>query len=111
MPLAQSVAFARDYLRLRFPALAEAPLVGTRVCQYELTPDTRFVVAPHPEHDGRVWLLGGGSGHGFKHGPALAELAERWVAGEQAPEPAFALGDRRADVKLRTAGAGAGASA
>jgi len=111
VPLAQSVAFARDYLRLRFPALAEAPLVGTRVCQYELTPDTRFVVAPHPEHDGRVWLLGGGSGHGFKHGPALAELAERWVAGEQAPEPAFALGDRRADVKLRTAGAGAGASA
>ncbi len=48
----------------------------TRICQYEITADTRFVVAPHPEHDGRVWLLGGGSGHAFKHGPALAEHLE-----------------------------------
>jgi glycine/D-amino acid oxidase-like deaminating enzyme len=51
--------------------------VGTRTSQYELTPDTNFVIAPHPEHGGRVWLLGGGSGHGFKQGPALAERLER----------------------------------
>src|SRR4051812_3151380 len=60
--------FARAYLAHRFPALAGAPLIGSRVCQYEITPDTWFVVAPHPEHGGRVWLLGGGSGHAFKHG-------------------------------------------
>jgi sarcosine oxidase len=95
---------ARAYLAHRFPALAGAPLVGSRVCQYELTPDTRFVVAPHPAHDGRVWLVGGGSGHAFKHGPALAERLEAWLTGTQEPEPRFALGDRRRDVALRTAG-------
>jgi sarcosine oxidase len=98
---------ARELLAARFPALAGAPLVGTRVCQYELTADTRFLVAPHPEHDGRVWLLGGGSGHGFKHGPALAEQVERWLAGAEPPDPRFGLGARRADRALRTAGSGA----
>jgi sarcosine oxidase len=69
-----------------------------------MTGDTHFVVAPHPAHDGRVWLLGGGSGHGFKHGPALAELVERWLAGTEPPDRRFALGERTADVGLRTAG-------
>jgi glycine/D-amino acid oxidase-like deaminating enzyme len=63
------------------------------------------VVAPHPEHDGRVWLLGGGSGHGFKHGPALAEVVERGLAGAEAPDPRFALGARtEPSGGLRTAG-------
>jgi sarcosine oxidase len=99
---------ARSLLASRFPALAGAPLVGTRVCQYELTSDTRFVIAPHPEHDGRVWLFGGGSGHGFKHGPALAERVERWLAGAEPPEPMFGLGPRAAGRALRTAGSAAG---
>ena len=63
-----------------------------------------FVMAPHPDHDGRVWLLGGGSGHGFKHGPALAERFEPWLRGAEEPEPRFGLGARRGDVSLRTAG-------
>jgi sarcosine oxidase len=95
---------ARAYLAHRFPALAGAPLVGHRACQYEITPDTHFVIAPHPERNGRVWLMGGGSGHGFKHGPALAERMEAWLAGAETPEPRFALGERRADIGLRTAG-------
>jgi sarcosine oxidase len=96
---------ARAYLGHRFPALAGAPLVGTRICQYEMTSDERFVVAPHPEHGGRVWLLGGGSGHAFKHGPALAERLESWIAQTEEPETAFLLGDhRRHDVQLRTGG-------
>jgi sarcosine oxidase len=103
-PRPEHEALARAYLRHRFPALANAPFVGTRTCQYELTPDTRFLLAPHPDHDGRVWLLGGGSGHGFKHGPALAEVVERWIAGEEEPDPAFGLGDRSGDTRLRTAG-------
>ncbi|HET8642858.1 MAG TPA: FAD-dependent oxidoreductase [Pseudonocardiaceae bacterium] len=103
VPRPEHERFARDYLAHRFPALAAAPLIGTRVCQYELTADTRFVVAAHPGHDGRVWILGGGSGHAFKHGPALAEDLERWLGGA-APEACFALGPRAVDVKLRTAG-------
>ena len=95
---------ARAYVARRFPALADAPLVGHRACQYEITPDMRFVMAPHPEHGGRVWLLGGGSGHGFKHGPALAERFEPWLSGATAPEPRFGLGARAGDVSLRTAG-------
>jgi len=94
---------AREYLAHRFPALAGAPLIGSRVCQYEITPDTRFVVATHPAHGGRVWIVGGGSGHAFKHGPALAEDIERWLGGAP-PEACFALGARIPDVKLRTVG-------
>jgi sarcosine oxidase len=56
-----------------------------------------------------VWLLGGGSGHGFKHGPALAERVERWIDGAEAPDPRFALGERTADLALRTAGTRTGA--
>jgi sarcosine oxidase len=95
---------AREYLAHRFPGLAGAPLVGHRACQYEITGDSHFVIAPHPEHDGRVWLMGGGSGHGFKHGPALAERMERWLTGADAPEPRFALGERSGNAGLRTAG-------
>ena len=85
---------ARAYLRERFPALAEAPLVGGRVCQYELTPDNQFIVAPLPDAPG-AWILGGGSGHGFKHGPALAEYVGRLLAGEEPPDPRLGLGQRQ----------------
>jgi glycine/D-amino acid oxidase-like deaminating enzyme len=63
----------REYLAFRFPAMKDAPLIETRVCQYEQTADSHFVVDRHPRMD-NVWLLGGGSGHGFKHGPALGEI-------------------------------------
>jgi sarcosine oxidase len=110
VPLGTNERRARELLAARFPALAGAPIVGSRVCQYELTADTRFVIAPHPEHGGRVWLFGGGSGHGFKHGPALAERVARWLAGDEPPEPMFGLGPRTADRALRTAGSAAGRS-
>ena len=61
----------REYLALRFPRMKDAPLIETRVCQYENTPDNHFIIDRHPAAE-NVWLLGGGSGHGFKHGPALA---------------------------------------
>jgi glycine/D-amino acid oxidase-like deaminating enzyme len=91
---------AREYLALRFPALAAAPLVGTRSCPYSLTEDTNFLIAPHPEHE-RVWLFGGGSGHGFKHGPALAEYVEKLLDGSEEPEPMFALDARPPGGGLR----------
>jgi len=64
---------ARGYLARRFPAMAQAPLVRTRVCQYERTPDSNVVLDRHPEWE-NVWIAGGGSGHGFKFGPALGEF-------------------------------------
>ena len=66
----------RRYVARRFPALANAPIVETRVCQYENTSSGDFLIDRHPEME-NVWLVGGGSGHGFKHGPALGE----YVAG------------------------------
>lgn len=94
---------AREYVRLRFPALAEAQISQRKVCHYGLTADTHFIAAPHPEHRS-VWLLGGGSGHGFKHGPALAERMSTWLGEDEGPEPRFGLGPRVRDRSLRTAG-------
>ncbi|HKU27143.1 MAG TPA: FAD-dependent oxidoreductase, partial [Candidatus Sulfotelmatobacter sp.] len=63
----------RQYVGFRFPAMKDAPLLESRVCQYEQTPDSHFIIDRHPVHC-QAWLLGGGSGHGFKHGPAIGEM-------------------------------------
>ena len=94
---------ARDYVGERFPALRNARLAGATVCQYALTADTNFLIARRPGHENE-WILGGGSGHGFKHGPALAEYAARVVTGEEEPLPQFGLGPRERGPSLRTAG-------
>jgi sarcosine oxidase len=96
-------AAARDYARTRFPALADAPLRGSKTCRYELTPDSNFIAAEHPAEPG-VWIVGGGSGHGFKHGPALAERVAAALQGGEALPDAFGLHDRAPGRSLRTAG-------
>ena len=80
----------RAYLKRRFPALARAPLVGSEVCQYEASPDSHYIIDRHPEA-ANVWIVGGGSGHGFKMGPVIGEMVAELVAGEAEPEPAFSL--------------------
>jgi sarcosine oxidase len=95
----------RAYLHDRFPALEHAPLAEARACRYELTPDSHFLAAPHPEQPG-VWLIGGGSGHGFKHGPALAERVIAAIRGGEPLPARFALGERAPARSLRTAGSG-----
>ena len=62
----------RKYVARRFPALKDAPIVETRVCQYENTSSGDFLIDRHSEME-NVWFVGGGSGHGFKHGPAVGE--------------------------------------
>jgi glycine/D-amino acid oxidase-like deaminating enzyme len=79
---------ARTYLARRFPSLARAPLIGSRVCQYDLTPDSHFIFSRHPER-ADWWLLGGGSGHGFE--------------GKREPESFHRLGARTGNAGLRTA--------
>ncbi len=76
----ESARLAHRYAGRRFPALAGQPIVETRVCQYETTPDTHFVIDRHPEFD-NVWLVGGGSGHGFKHGPVIGQYVLDRLAG------------------------------
>jgi glycine/D-amino acid oxidase-like deaminating enzyme len=75
----QTLDAVRAYLGRRFPALRDAPLVAAEVCQYENTCNGDFLIDRHPELE-NVWLVGGGSGHGFKHGPALGEYVARLVA-------------------------------
>ena len=85
-----SVDAAREYLRRRLPGLADGPVVETRVCQYETTPDTQFIIDRHPELD-NVWIVGGGSGHGFKHGPRIGEYVVERLLGAQAESRRGAL--------------------
>jgi sarcosine oxidase len=92
---------AHAYAAKRFPSLAEAPVIGARVCQYSLTPDTHFIVAPHPARNS-WWVVGGGSGHGFKHGPALGEYIADCIEGARTPEPFHALGPRATGTGLRS---------
>lgn len=91
LPTASELEKARRFIARRFPALAGAPLLEAKVCHYANSTDGYFVADRHPGA-GNLWLLGGGSGHGFKHGPALGEKVACWILGEEPPEPRFALG-------------------
>ncbi len=76
----------RSYLSRRLPRLARAPLVETRICQYERTPDNHLIIDRHPDW-GNAWIVGGGSGHGFKLGPKVGRLASQLALGELAEAP------------------------
>jgi monomeric sarcosine oxidase len=80
----------RKYVARRFPALKDAPIVETRVCQYENTSSGDFLIDRHPDME-NVWFAGGGSGHGFKHGPAVGEYLAGQLFDGAAAEPRFSL--------------------
>lgn len=88
----EKIAAAHKYVAERFPALTDAPVVDSRVCQYENTSNGDFILDRHPEFE-NVWIAGGGSGHGFKHGPAVGEYVAARVIGAASPpvEPRFSL--------------------
>lgn len=85
-----AVATARAFLARRFPALVAAPLVDAHVCQYENTATGDFLIDRHPRWP-NVWIAGGGSGHGFKHGPAVGKHVTELLGGRASVEPRFAL--------------------
>jgi glycine/D-amino acid oxidase-like deaminating enzyme len=93
----EKVEAARTYVSERFPALTHAPVVDSRVCQYENTSNGDFIIDRHPEFE-NVWIAGGGSGHGFKHGPAVGEYAAARVTGSATPpvEARFSLASKGA---------------
>ena len=89
-PTPAGIEAARAFVRQRFPALADAPLLGSEVCQYEATPDAHFIIDRHPAAS-NVWIAGGGSGHGFKMGPAVGEILAGCILGSAAPDAHFGL--------------------
>jgi glycine/D-amino acid oxidase-like deaminating enzyme len=88
-----SLLAVRDYLKRRVPALSQAPVTETRICQYENTSNGDFLIDRHPDFD-NVWLVGGGSGHGFKHGPTVAEYVVKMLSGDGQVEPRFELASK-----------------
>jgi sarcosine oxidase len=86
----EDVNAMRKYLDQRFPAMKGAPILETRVCQYENTSNGDFLIDRHPDFD-NVWLVGGGSGHGFKHGPAVGEYVAARILSGSSVEPRFSL--------------------
>jgi glycine/D-amino acid oxidase-like deaminating enzyme len=80
----------REFIGRRFPDLRDAPVLGAEVCQYENSPDGRFIVDRHPAIRD-LWIAGGGSGHGYKMGPALGEFLARQVREDAEPDPFFGL--------------------
>jgi sarcosine oxidase len=93
-PSADAVARARKLLGERFPGLAAAPLLESRVCQYENSPDGHLIIDRHPSLP-NVWVVGGGSGHGFKLGPAVGELVADAIVKEREVPALFRLRDRK----------------
>ena len=92
--LAEIIAF-RDR---RFPALRNAQLIGAEVCQYENSSNGDFLIDFHPRLK-NVLLVGGGSGHGFKHGPEVGRYAAARLTGSAQIEPRFSLATKSAEHK------------
>ena len=98
LPTREAIEWAQNYVARRFPALKGAPITETRVCQYENTSNGDFLIDRHPEFS-NVWLAGGGSGHGFKHGPAFGEYTASRLLGEGSAEPRFSLATKGTEQK------------
>ena len=89
----------RQRLARRLPALKYAPVIEARVCQYENTANGDFLIDRHPRFD-NAWLVGGGSGHGFKHGPVVGEYVAARIAGSNEEiEPRFSLESKASEQK------------
>jgi glycine/D-amino acid oxidase-like deaminating enzyme len=91
----KGLADVRAYLARRFPDLAGRPLAGSEVCQYENSDNGHLLIDRHPDW-GNCWIVGGGSGHGFKHGPAVGRYVSDLVLGTGMAEGAFALSAHKA---------------
>lgn len=86
----QGLADVRTYLAKRFPALAKRPLAASEVCQYENSDNGHMLIDRHPQWS-NCWIVGGGTGHGFKHGPAIGRYVAGQLLGTGKAEPDFTL--------------------
>lgn len=93
LPSREMLETVRTYMKQRLPALKNAPLSEARVCQYENSQNGDFLIDRHPEFANAI-LVGMGSGHGFKHGPAVGKCAAALVLDNGSVEPRFSLGSK-----------------
>ena len=96
----EQIAGAAEYLRMRFPAMRAPVFRYARVCHYENTSSGDFLIDRHPSMR-NVWFAGGGSGHGFKHGPAVAEYVLEAIERGYSPEPRFRLEGKGRELARR----------
>ena len=92
-PTASVLETVIAYRDRRFPALRGAPMTESRVCQYENSSNGDFLIDFHPQWN-NVLLVGGGSGHGFKHGPEVGRYAASLLAGDGVAEARFSLASK-----------------
>jgi sarcosine oxidase len=96
----EQIREAADYLSLRFPAMHKPVFRGAQVCHYENTVSGDFLIDRHPSI-GNVWFAGGGSGHGFKHGPAVGEYMLESIRQGYSAEVRFRLEGRGGELARR----------
>ncbi len=63
----------------------------------ENTSSGDFIIDRHPQW-AHVWIAGGGSGHGFKHGPAVGKHVTDLLDGRAEVEPRFALAGKSVEA-------------
>jgi monomeric sarcosine oxidase len=90
----EGLRVTREFMARRFPRLSGASLVNSRVCQFENTSNGDFLIDRHPDIE-NAWIVGGGSGHGFKHGPSIGRYVCDLVLTEGGTEERFAFGSKR----------------
>ena len=94
------VADVQARLEHRIPAMQGARLVHAYTALYDVTPDWYPFVGPRGDIGGYA-DFNGGSGHGFKIAPGLAEELARWLlGGTPAPDFGQLAHDRIAQKKL-----------
>ena len=79
----------------RFPDLRGSAVIHAEVCQYENSSNGDFLIDFHPEIP-NLLIVGGGSGHGFKHGPEVGRYAAGRLAGTVEAEARFSLASKKA---------------
>ena len=102
--MTEAVERARALMAQRFPSMRDAPLLEARVCQYENSPDGHLIIDRHPDAT-NAWLVGGGSGHGFKLAPAVGKALAQSMLGQDTVVPleSYRLGRFADDELLRGA--------
>ena len=96
LPSPGALLTARQLTAARIPLLTDAQLLDARVCQYSNTSSGDFLIDRHPDFE-NLWLVGGGSGHGFKHGPSVGAYVAAMLDGARQAERRFTLASKRTE--------------